>query len=180
MWETRVDKTISVESSSSRHGAADQFLSRSLGIVWIVLYDYVSCQMSLHPQRRPLRLARPRNPTASCSAPPPAATSNPQVHKNSTVHTHTLLLIASEMIQHCLLSARISLYPWWVWQEWVSHDSTISKRGEARHHTTTQGKPQYTHIAVGRGGRACRPGLQFESRLQLSTCRSDLGQNTEP
>ncbi len=47
------------------------------------------CQMSRPPRRRPLHPAKPRNPTVSCSAPPPAATSNPQVHKQHK-DTHTL------------------------------------------------------------------------------------------
>lgn len=50
-------------------------------------------QMFRPPQRRPLHPARPRNPTASCSAPPPAATSNPQVHKQHNTHTHLYSLL---------------------------------------------------------------------------------------
>lgn len=39
------------------------------------------------PQRHPLLPVRPRNPTASCSAPPPAAMSNPQVLEQHSTHT---------------------------------------------------------------------------------------------
>ena len=95
-------------------------------VPFIVWHWVCLCQMFRPPRRRPPPQVRPRDPTASCSAPPPAPTSNQQVHTNTTHMLYTFLQRCGDIPTLWLVSLCVSVHSGGVWQERVSNHAAFS------------------------------------------------------